>query len=440
VRTRANLARLLIAAAAVLGAGASGSESAFYAARRAALMKKMGGGVSVLAGAPDTRAYAPFRQDNDFYYLTGVETPGAFLVLDAGENRTILFLPPRDRHEEQWEGARPAGEDQRMDAVLDPSRLESELQKRVKGAAELFLRRQPEETAAVSRDRAVQHDAAREASPWDGRISREKALESALRRRLGDGVRVADLSLLLDGLRRVKDSMEIERLREASRIAAAGLRAAISGARAGQFEYQLAALAGFLFRWQGAPGDSYFPIVGSGPNSCIVHYHANTRRIEAGDLVVMDYGPDYRYYQADVTRTFPVSESFSDEQRRVYDVVLQAQKAALAQVRPGATFRDLNRAAREVVDRAGLGKYWLHGVSHYIGMSAHDVGDSSPLEPGVALTVEPGVYIANQALGVRIEDTVLVTRDGFENLSGELPREAADIEKLRRAGPPFRLP
>ncbi|PYV08574.1 MAG: hypothetical protein DMG07_25415 [Acidobacteria bacterium] len=151
-----------------------------------------------------------------------------------------------------------------------------------------------------------------------------------------------------------------------------------------------------------------------------------------------------RYYQADVTRTFPVSASFTDEQRRIYRIVLEAQNAALAQVRPGATFRELNRAARDVIERAGYGKYWLHGVSHYIGMSTHDVGEPVAFEPGVVVTVEPGIYIAEKNLGVRIEDTVLVTQNGHESLSRDVPREIDEIEKLRKSGAsdpglPFRL-
>ena len=444
-----NRCKVLIAAIAALCLGAGDPENSPFAARRAAVMKKIGRGAALLAGAPETRAYVPFRQDNDFYYLTGVEAPGSFLLIDGGARRSVLFLRPRSLPVEQWEGARLyAGEEARrltgIEEVLEVSKLEEELRRRSAASTELFVRRLAEETAAASRDRAYQYDVAQEANPWDGRVSRERALETSLKRRLGDGVRLADLSPVLDELRRVKDAAEIARMREASRIAAAGLRAAIGAAQPGQFEYQLAALAGLVFRWNGAPGDSYFPLVGSGPNSCIVHYHDNSRRLEAGDIVVMDYGPDYRYYQADVTRTFPVSASFTDEQRRIYRIVLEAQNAALAQVRPGATFRELNRAARDVIERAGYGKYWLHGVSHYIGMSTHDVGEPVAFEPGVVVTVEPGIYIAEKNLGVRIEDTVLVTQNGHESLSRDVPREIDEVEKLRKSGAsdpglPFRL-
>jgi Xaa-Pro aminopeptidase len=269
-----------------------------------------------------------------------------------------------------------------------------------------------------------------ESDRWDGRPTREKAFDLALRKKLGNEVTIKDLSPILDAMRLIKDAQEIERLREASRIASVGLKEAIRAVEPGMHEYQVGAVAEFVFRWEGASGPAYFPIVGSGPNSCVLHYNANNRKMEAGDIVVMDFGPDFLYYDSDVTRTFPVSGTFTAEQRKVYQVVLDAQKAALAIVRPGATFRDINAAARTVIDRAGYGKNWAHGVSHYIGMATHDVGGFQPLEPGVAITVEPGIYIPEQSLGVRIEDTVLVTKDGYENLSKDVPKEITEIEKL----------
>src|SRR5262249_55821833 len=156
----------------------------------------------------------------------------------------------------------------------------------------------------------------------------------------------------------------------------------------------------------------YFPIVGSGPNSCALHYSINNRLMKDGDIVVFDFAPDYGYYASDITRTFPVSGHFTDEQRKVYQVVLAEQKAGIAAVKPGATFNDGSKAARDVINAAGYGQYWAHGIGHYVGMGVHDVGGNKPFEPGVILTVEPGVYIAEKELGVRIEDVVLVTKDG----------------------------
>ncbi len=414
---------------------ARADDNAFFAARREALMRRIGGSVAVLQGAPETRDYAAFRQDNNFYYLTGVETPGALLLLDALDHRAILFLPPRDEPNEKWEGPRLfAGPEARrqtgVDEVLELSRFGSEVRKRTDAARGLYITLSPHELAATSRDRALLYDSALRDDPWDARSSRESAFEKNLQALLGPQVPIKDLSPVLDGMRRVKDAQEIDRLREAGRIGALGIREAIRSARPGDYEYQIAAVAAFGFLWNGALGPAFHPIVGSGPNSCILHYSRNGRRTAAGDIVVMDFGPDYRYYQSDITRTFPVSGKFTDEQAKVYRIVLEAQTAALAKVRPGTTFGDLRAAAKEVLDRHGVGRYLTHGISHYVGMSTHDVGGQEPFEPGVVITVEPGVYMPEKDLGVRIEDTVLVTRDGYEVLTGGVPKGIAEIEAL----------
>jgi Xaa-Pro aminopeptidase len=354
--------------------------------------------------------------------------------MDAEQHRTLLFLPPRDKDAERWEGAVffPGPEARRetgVDEVLELSRFEVELSKRKDALRVLYTPLSPEETAATSRDRALKHDSARQSDFWDGRISRQEAFKQRLQTRL-ETVSIKDLSPILDGMRRVKDAQEVERLRTAGRIGALGLKEAMRSARPGMYEYQVAAVAEFVYLMRGAQGPAFFPIVGSGPNSCFPHYSANKRRMEGGDVVVIDFGADYEYYQSDVTRTFPVSGKFSEEQARVYQVVLDAQKAALSKVRPGATFGSLADAAKEVLRRSAYESYLTHGVSHYIGMSTHDVGSPEPFEPGVVITVEPGVYMPERALGIRIEDTVLVTADGYEILTGEAPKEIIEIEKL----------
>jgi Xaa-Pro aminopeptidase len=411
------------------------ADSHFYATRRDALMKKIDGSVAVLEGAPGTRSYTRFRQDNNFYYLTGVETPNALLMLDASRHLSILFLPPADGKTKEWEGPRLfAGSDSRsetgIDEVLELSQFGEELEKRKSSFHILYTPLSPQEVAATSRDRALQYESARLDDPWDGRISREAAFEKNLREKVGGSVTIKDLSPILDDMRRVKDAQEVELLRESGRISALGLREAIRASGPGMFEYQAAALAEFIFVWHGASGPAFFPIVGSGPNSCFIHYHLNRRRMASGDVAVMDFGSDFGYYASDITRTFPVSGRFNEEQARVYRVVLDAQKAALAKIRPGATFDDLDKAVHEVLKRHDYYRYLPHGVSHYVGMAVHDVGESKPFEPGVVVTIEPGVYIPEKNLGVRIEDTVLITKDGCEVLTKEAPKEITEIEKL----------
>jgi Xaa-Pro aminopeptidase len=417
----------------------AGDDNSFFAARREALMKKIENSIAVLEGAPAPRAYAAFRQDNNFYYLTGVDTPNALLMLDASQRKTILFLPPSNKDEEKWSGLRlypgpEAAGKTGIDEVLDLSLFGEELQKRGNVAHFVCVPLSPYETAATSRDRALQHDTARQNNPWDERPTREAAFEKSLRARHGRNTGIKDLSPILDEMRRVKDAQEIERLREAGRIGALGITEAIRSAKPGMYEFQFAAIAEFIFRWNGAAGPAFFPIVGSGPNSCILHYENGSRKTEDGDIVVMDFGPDYRYYGSDITRTFPVSGHFSDEQARIYQIVLDAQKAGIEKIRPGGTFAEVNEAVRKALERFGLEKYLTHGVSHYVGMSVHDVGAPEAFEPGVVITIEPGVYIPEKSLGVRIEDTVLVTKSGCELLTREAPKEIREIERLMAKG------
>jgi Xaa-Pro aminopeptidase len=413
----------------------AGDDRSYFAARREALLKKIKGSIAVLQGAPDNRAFVRFRQDNNFYYLTGVETPNALLILDGSQNRSILFLPPQDQKTERWEGTKlvPGAEarsETGIDEVLEVSRFQDELDKRKGTFQFLYAPSSPHETAATSRDVALRHDNRRQADFWDGRISREAAFENNLKAKLGTSVEIKDLSPLLDEMRRIKDSQEIERLREAGRIGALGFKEAMRAAIPGMHEYQLAALAEFVFSWNGASGTAFNPIVGSGPNSCVLHYSRNDRAMAAGDIVVFDFGPEYLYYGSDISRTFPISGRFSEEQAKVYQAVLEAQTAAIERVRPGATFYALDEAVYQALRRSGYAKYQEHSVSHYVGMSTHDVGKAAPFEAGVVITVEPGVYMPDRNLGVRIEDTVLVTNNGCEILSGGAPKGIAEIEKL----------
>jgi Xaa-Pro aminopeptidase len=313
---------------------------------------------------------------------------------------------------------------------MELSLFADELKRRTRNLGMVYTPFAPHETAATSRDRALRHETARQNGPWDGRITREAAFRKNLQEKLGGSVRIKDLSPMLDDMRRVKDGQEIERLRDSSRMAALGLKEAIRSAEPGMHEYQIAALAEFIFLWHGASGPAFFPIVGSGPNSCILHYHKNRRKMKDGDIVLFDFGSDYAYYASDISRTFPISGRFSEEQAEVYQVVLNAQAAALDKVRPGSTFHELEEAASEVLRHHGYEDYFTHGIGHYVGMSVHDVGEKKPFEAGVVIAVEPGVYMPEKNLGVRIEDTILVTKDGYEVLSKDVPKEISEIEKL----------
>ncbi len=406
----------------------------FFASRREALMKKIEGAIAVLQGAPDSPSLKAFRQDNNFYYLTGLEVPNALLLLDAARHHTILFLPPRDEDKERWEGPGLfAGPEVRtrtgIDEVLELARFTEELEKRKNSLSVVYTPFARPETEVPGHSRTLEHGSTYPNEFRGSHVGRQEALVKSLMTKLGD-VSIRDLSPVLDAMRRVKDAQEIERLRIAGRISALAMKEAMRSLRPGMYEYQAAAVAEFVFLWRGAQGTAFSSIVGSGPNSCFPHYNANRRRIEAGDIVVMDIGADYAYYQSDITRSFPASGKFSKEQAEVYRAVLGAYKAVLEKVRPGSTLKLLNDTASKVLENAGYGSYVKHGVCHYVGMSVHDVGEAEPFEAGVVIALEPGVYLPEKNLGIRIEDTVLVTRDGYEILTGDAPKEIEEIEKL----------
>jgi Xaa-Pro aminopeptidase len=262
------------------------------------------------------------------------------------------------------------------------------------------------------------------------RRMREEGIEPLLRDRPDLQVRGAGGPLAR--VRFVKSAEEVARIRRACEVTCAGLREAMRSCKPGMREFELQAVLEYACRRGGAPRQAFPSIVGSGPNATILHYHANRRRIEDGDLVLMDVGGEVMGYAADVTRTFPANGRFTGEQAAIYDVVLEAQAAAIAAVRPGAGFRDVDQAARDVIQKAGHGGAILHSTSHYVGLDVHDPGPGGALRTGMVLTVEPGIYLPEKGIGVRIEDTVLVTEDGAEVLSPGAPKSRKEIEALMR--------
>lgn len=406
-------------------------------ARRAALMEKLGTGIAVLQGAaersldPPDADYAQdsdFRQDSDFFYLTGLEVPDAWLVLVAhagGPNQVFLFLPPREPARERWLGVRMGpGPDAAAGAGLPSAAVRS----------------------TADRERVLDSLMAEPDSParagtlWAKRTARTAA-SPEFRGLIAKASKAEDLNPLLADLRVIKDADEIRRLRRAGEISTAGHVAAIRVARPGAWEYELEAAAEYEFRRHGAERVGYPSIVGAGINSTVLHYDDSRAQLKSGDLIVMDMAAEYGYYSADVTRTIPADGKFTPKQRAVYDLVLGAQQAALDSLRPGTTLARLDAIARQFMrERSGntcgrrtCDAYFIHGLGHYIGMDVHDVGRYDiPLAPGMVLTIEPGIYLPEEGLGVRIEDDVVVTATGFELLSAGVPRTAEAIEALMR--------
>ena len=400
------------------------------AARRRALLQRIGRGAALIPAAHERNIEQDyvqdndFRQDNTFYYLTELETQDAWLLLTArgpDSLETVLFLPPRTPSQERWTGLR-----------LGPDTVAV----RLSGIATVLPL-----DSLDSRLLRIRFAGARGGPVYVplGPATREE-------RRISDlafsGADVRNLLPIVDSMRVVKDADEIARLRRAVNISVAGHIAAMRVARPGMYEYELEAALEDGFRRNGADRLGYPSIVGSGPNSTTLHYDVNRRRTENGDLVVVDAAAEWGQYTADVTRTFPVNGKFTPRQKAIYDLVLGAQQAAFDALRPGITMRELDGVARAYM-RAHSGtlcgertcddrEFFNHGLGHPIGMDVHDVGFGRPLEPGMVVTLEPGIYLLAEQLGVRIEDDVLVTAKGGEWLSDGAPRTTEAIERVMR--------
>ncbi len=405
------------------------------AARRAALIDRMGTGIAVVqSGTPRSleRDYpqdSDYREDSDFFYLTGLEAPGGWLVLIGRKNApdsVLLYLPEREPGSELWSGPAlgPGPEASRLSGIEDlrpAAEAESQIERAVMGKG----------SAARAGALFVKRGTRQPMSPFIRRL--------AYREGGGKGpVPVRDLEAELAALRQIKDQDEIRRLRRAIAVTGEALRETMREARPGMYEYELEARVEYGFRRRGAERLGFPSIVGSGPNGTTLHYDENRRQTRPGELVVMDVGAEYGYYSADITRTIPISGRFDHRQRQLYELVLGAQQAAVDSVRPGTDLATLNRVARDFMRRhsgrlcgeSGCERYFVHGLSHWLGMDVHDVGSfARRLEPGMVFTIEPGIYIPAESLGIRIEDDILVTQNGAEVLSSGVPRTVEEVER-----------
>jgi len=433
--------------------------------------------VMILRSAPPV-GEAAFRQESNLYYLTGVNEPGAALILYAARRggaatpaaggppaqaaaaapapgvaaapgggqrggmrpqaRTdVLFLQPEPSDAATVRGAAPA-------AVPAPTRPGFAS---VRPAADF---QQAFETSLLSATSTVYLDYPRSRSLTAPLTAEEQWINAARDR--GAAFTVKPASPLFAALRPVKSADEIATLKIAAEITAAAEREAMRSARPGMFEYQIQSVIEHVFSVNGASRPGFSTIVGSGKNSCILHWSANTRKTEPGDVVVMDIGAEYGMYTADITRTIPISGTFTRRQRDVYEVVLKANEAAIAMVAPGVSMADINAKVNDVLaeglialglikDKGGLRQYYTHGLSHSVGLQVHDLGGANTvgvLKPGMVITIEPGLYIPAENLGVRIEDDVVVTETGHDVITAGAPKSVADVEKLmKEAGTEF---
>jgi len=412
-----------------------------YHERRARLVKETGDGVVVLFGYNEDDVAATvtqFHQNEAFYYLTGWHEPTAMMLLvpkaaKPGEpaeiDKEILFIPAHDYRQEKWTGPKlgpgdaDASERTGFSSVEPTTRFQSELLEALKTFPKIYTELTPQ--------------------PESGEDCFQKDMVAKLHK-LAPLATLADLRPLLTRMREVKSPTEMALIRKAAEASVDAQLAAMKAVHPGVWEYQIAALMQYEFARHGCEWPSYPPIVGSGFYSTVLHYDADSQQMQDGDVVVMDVAGSYSGYASDITRTLPVNGHFTPRQREIYDIVLGAQNAVIAAIKPGAMFRGrgkepgLQQIAYEYINTHGkdlhgkpLGQYFIHGIGHSVGLNVHDPAEyGQPLEAGMVITDEPGIYIPEEKLGVRIEDDILVTPDGAEVLTRRLPRTAEEIEKI----------
>lgn len=428
-----------------------------FRARWSAVFDRIGDeAVAVAQGVPLTNGYQYPRQSNTFYYLCGIETPGSFILLDGRTRRVTLYLPPRNERLERSEGKVLSAED--AEVVRRLTGADEVASTTAMGAAwpageakvAIFAESAPAEGHAQSRHELRAADSAIASDLWDGRLPREARFLDLLRLRNPDAS-IQDLTKVLDELRGVKSPREIALVRRASQLAGLGLLEAMRSTQAGAWEYQLDAAARYVFLVHGARLDAYRSITASGTDNIHNgHYYRNDSELRDGDLVLMDYAPDYRYYVSDVARMWPVGGTYAPWQRTLLQFVLDYRNAVLSRIRPGASVDAIlaeTRAALEPVlarttfaspqQETGARQLLETGggvFSHTVGMAVHDVGTyrQAPLAPGQVFSIDPQLWVPEEKLYIRYEDTVVVTETGVENFTAFLPSELDAIEAVVR--------
>ena len=393
-----------------------------------------------------------YRQDSDFLYLTGFDEPEAIAVIAPSrkEHKYTLFVRPRDPEREIWDGRRAGIEGAKSeygaDAAFPISQFNEKLTELINGATTLYYR--------IGNGHAELDEAI---------IGRIRHLRAMGRRGMSAPAAIIDTATIIHEMRLFKSAEEVELMQRAADIASEGHIEAMRQARPGMKEYEIEALVEYVFRKRGASAPAYTSIVGSGANATVLHYIQNDATLADGDLLLIDAGAEYRGYASDITRTFPVNGRFTAAQRDVYDLVLKTQVACVERVRPGESVDELKNYSIELLTegmvRLGLlqgepkklieeekyKQFYMHGLGHFLGLDVHDVGryqvkdEARRLEPGMVMTVEPGLYVAAETkdvpekylgIGVRIEDDVLVTEQGNRVLSSKAPKEVEEIEEL----------
>lgn len=427
--------------------------------RREAIYGQIGkDALAIIQSAPRPDSYVKFRQSNQFYYLCGVETWDSYLVLDGSQRRTMIFLPPKRSVEGHMFGAEDREHVMKITGIdmVMPADYLGQYLARIAYRTPLKSIYTPFfsfEGLSMSRDLAILGDANKAANPWDGRPPRAANFVSLVRSRFPQ-FEVKNLSPILDDMRLIKSPAEQALIRRATVISGQAIMECMRSMEPGLYEYEIAALAKFIFLRNGAQGDAYHAIAASGPNMIHPHYNANFRKMEDGDFFIMDYAPDFDYYMSDLTRTWPVNGTFNLWQKELYGFYMKCYKAILRAIRPHETASVIiqeavadmekvlseTRFSKDMYEKACKGfvarfkrasSYAGSSLGHWVGLSTHDVGsDSGPLRPGMVFTIEPALRVPEENIYIRCEDLIIIHDDRVEIVSDFLPLDIDEIENL----------
>jgi Xaa-Pro aminopeptidase len=436
-----------------------------FAQRRAAVYEAIGpAALALVQGTPMQDNNTRFRQSADFYYLCGIESPHAYLLLDGSQKRATLFLPHRNEARERSEGKTLSAEDAELikqlsgiDAVSSSDLLQEQLARfaRTQSITTLYTPFAPAEGFAGGRDVGLRGAADIASDPLDGRPSRAGHLIHLLKTRLPH-FEVKNLNPIIDNLRLIKSPREIELIRRATILSCEALRESMRSTKPGIYEHELDGVAKFVYYRNGAQGEAYYSLVASGRNAWYPHYNAGKRQMLDGDFLLMDFAPDYGYYMSDITRQWPVNGKFNSWQRELYGFYVKCYRSILKAIRPGVTAQKIKQEAASEMEKIlassrfskpiyeTAAKNFVSGyktgaqnprtsLGHWVGMGVHDIGqDWGPLRPGMVFTIEPALRVPEEQIYIRLEDLIVITETGADIISEYLPMDIDGIEKIMR--------
>jgi Xaa-Pro aminopeptidase len=436
-----------------------------FADRRAKIYDAIGThSIALIQGAPSPVGYTRFRQTNEFYYLCGIEVPHAYLMINGITRTTSLYLPHRNAGRERSEGKMLSAEDTALvrqlsgvDNVYGIDLLAEHMARLSAGPLEtVHTPFAPAEGMAMSRDLGLRVPADAMADPFDQGLPRENRFMQLIKNRFA-GLELKNLSPVLDKMRLIKSPAEIVLIKKTTRLSSLALMEAMRSTEPGIKEYELDGMAKYIYYRNGAQGDAYYSLIASGENGLIGHYHEGKKTMKEGELLLMDYAPDYGYYMSDVTRMIPVSGKFTDSQKELYNFYIGCYKALLKNIKPGQTAQAIiikavaemeqvlqnSHFSKEIYTKAANGfveryrrssKNPMASLGHWVGMATHDVGgnDGGPLRAGMVFTIEPGFIVPEEKIHIRLEDMIIITETGADIITSYLPMEIADIEALMK--------